>query len=424
MIVRNLKSFFFLLSRVRHSSDGRVLITNFCSLSALQIIGYVFPLITLPYISRVVGIEHFGEIAFATAVIAYFQAVVDWGFNFTATRDVARIKSDKAEVSRIYSEVFWARVFLCAISLAVLCILILLIPRFREISCLLCCRFLIVIGYVLYGDWLFQAIEKMKYITILNIVANTLFTISVFIFITEKEDYIYQPLLSSLGFVISGLIAFFVLVPAEGVRLKFVTSKNVFIALKTSSAVFINQAMPVISENLTVILLGFWGGAVANGKFDAGYKVIGVLERFILMLSRTFFPFLARRIDKHLFFFRLNLISAVFVTILAFVFAPFIIRILFSKEFYNAVLALRIISIAVVFSMLINVYGINYLLLQGYEKRLRNMTVMASVAGIVFAVPLLYYFSWVGAALTLVLTRAILGICVTVEAVRIQRKTA
>ena len=303
MIVRNLKSFFFLLSRVRHSSDGRVLITNFCSLSALQIIGYVFPLITLPYISRVVGIEHFGEIAFATAVIAYFQAVVDWGFNFTATRDVARIKSDKAEVSRIYSEVFWARVFLCAISLAVLCILILLIPRFREISCLLCCRFLIVIGYVLYGDWLFQAIEKMKYITILNIVANTLFTISVFIFITEKEDYIYQPLLSSLGFVISGLIAFFVLVPAEGVRLKFVTSKNVFIALKTSSAVFINQAMPVISENLTVILLGFWGGAVANGKFDAGYKVIGVLERFILMLSRTFFPFLARRIDKHLFFF-------------------------------------------------------------------------------------------------------------------------
>lgn len=109
---------------------------------------------------------------------------------------------------------------------------------------------------------------------------------------------------------------------------------------------------------------------------------------------------------------------------MAFVFAPFIIRILFSKEFYDAVLALRIISIAVVFSMLINVYGINYLLLQGYEKRLRNMTVMASVAGIVFAVPLLYYFSWVGAALTLVLTRAILGICVTVEAVRIQRKTA
>ena len=125
MIVRNLKSFFFLLSRVRHSSDGRVLITNFCSLSALQIIGYVFPLITLPYLSRVVGIENFGEIAFATAVIAYFQAVVDWGFNVTATRDVARIKSDKAEVSRIYSEVFWARVFLCAISLAVLCILIL-----------------------------------------------------------------------------------------------------------------------------------------------------------------------------------------------------------------------------------------------------------------------------------------------------------
>lgn len=94
------------VKQVKQSKDGKALIENFISLSALQIVGYIFPLITLPYISRVVGVSHFGDIAFATAIVMYFQTFVDWGYNFTATRDLARVRDDKNMVSTIYSTVF------------------------------------------------------------------------------------------------------------------------------------------------------------------------------------------------------------------------------------------------------------------------------------------------------------------------------
>ncbi|MBW9204039.1 flippase [Bacteroidales bacterium SW292] len=408
--------------RIKYSKEGKTLIENFISLSALQIIGYIFPLITLPYISRVVGVEHFGEIAFATSVVMYFQTFVDWGYNFTATRDIARIRNDKDTVSTIYSTVFWSRLFLCIISLSILTLLVLTVPLFQKVSLLLYFRFLVIFGYLFYADWLFQAIEKMKFITLLNITANLIFTVSVFIFIREREDYILQPLLTSLGFLIAGLIAFVWITPREGIRLKRIKIQDVFLSLRKSTDVFVNQAMPILYENLSVMLLGFWGGSTANGIFDAGNKLISVVLRFVQTLSRTFFPFLARRIDKHDFFAKLNLIVSISIAILLFFAAPFIINIFFSSEFVNAIIVLRIISLSIPFSTLINVYGVNYLIQQGEEKILRRITVSVSIIGIVLAFPLIYTYSWVGAALTLFLTRSILGISITVKAIKIKHQ--
>lgn len=410
------------VKQIKQSKDGKTLIENFVSLSALQIVGYIFPLITLPYISRVVGVSHFGDIAFATAIVMYFQTFVDWGYNFTATRDLARVRDDKNMVSTIYSTVFWSRLFLCIVSLVILTILILIIPAFRQVSLLLYFRFLVIFGYLFYADWLFQAIEKMKFITLLNITANLIFTISVFVFIREREDYILQPLLTSLGFLVSGLIAFLWIAPREGVKLKKIKFKEICKSLKYSADVFVNQAIPVLYENFSVMLLGFWGGSVANGIFDAGNKLISVVLRFVQTLSRTFFPFLARRIDKHDFFVRLNLFVSVSIALLLFIAAPFIIDIFFTEEFTNAVIVLRIISLSIPFSTLINVYGVNYLIQQGQEKILRQITVGVSLIGILISIPLIYFFSWIGAALTLALTRSMLGISITAKARKLKHR--
>lgn len=70
-----------LISRVKKSEDGSALASNFGYLMLLQIAGYVFPLITIPYLARVIGVEGFGKIAFAAAVIVWFQTVTDWGLS-------------------------------------------------------------------------------------------------------------------------------------------------------------------------------------------------------------------------------------------------------------------------------------------------------------------------------------------------------
>ena len=184
-----------LISRVKKSKDGSALASNFGYLMLLQIAGYVFPLITIPYLARVIGVEGFGKIAFAAAVIVWFQTISDWGFNYTATRDVARNRDNLEKVSRIFSNVLWARVLLMLISFVLLCTLTETIPYFKENQAILLVTFLLVPGHIMFPDWFFQAMERMKYITIFSLISKALFTVLVFVLIKEKQDYILQPLI-------------------------------------------------------------------------------------------------------------------------------------------------------------------------------------------------------------------------------------
>ena len=176
------------------NKDVKTLLENFFSLSVLRIIGYIFPLMTIPYLARVIGVDKFGELAFASSVIIFFITFIDYGFNYTATRDVARNKTNLKLVSKIYSTIMVARIILLIISFFVLLLLINLITILKENETILLLTFTYVIGYTLFPEWVFQAIEKMKFITIMNVISKSIFTILVFTIILNKDDYIYQPI--------------------------------------------------------------------------------------------------------------------------------------------------------------------------------------------------------------------------------------
>lgn len=104
-------------SRLIGSKDGKILVSNFLYLTLMQVAGFIFPLLTLPYLAKIIGTNGFGRIAFASAVIIWLQTISDWGFNYTATRNIARNRDDKQIVSKIFSSVFWARCVLMIFSL-------------------------------------------------------------------------------------------------------------------------------------------------------------------------------------------------------------------------------------------------------------------------------------------------------------------
>lgn len=407
-------------NKILANKDSRTLLTNFGYLSLLQIAGYVFPLITLPYLAKTIGIDSFGRIAFASAVVVWFQTVADWGFNYTATRDVAKNRDDKDKVSEIFSNVLWSRMLLAAMSFVLLLIAILLIPTFRESKDILLITFLLVPGHIMFPDWFFQALERMRYITVLNLFSKTLFTLAIFVFIKEKSDYILQPLFTSLGFVISGLVAMYLILYKWRIKLKKPKIKQIISTIKGSTDVFLNNIMPNLYNSFSVLLLGFYGGSVANGKLDAGGKFVGIAQQFMTVVSRSFFPFLARRIDKHELYVKLNLFLAAFISFGLFLVAPVTIKLFFTPEFYDAIIVLRIMALSVLFIALSNVYGTNYMIIQGHEKELRNITVVSSLIGFVLSFPLIYYFNFVGAAINITLTRGILGFSIMYRARRIK----
>ena len=233
-----------LLSRLRGSKDGRSLTSNFGYLLLLQISTYLFPIITIPYLARVIGVEGFGKIAFAAAIVLWLRTVTDWGFSLTATRDIARHKEDIEKVSEIFSNVFWAKCLLGTLSLILLTLGISFVPYFNENRVVLLATFLIIPGNILFPEWFFQAIEKMKFITVFNIVSKGIFTLMVFIFIKEKEDFILQPLFISLGFILSGIVSMYIIIVDWKIKILKPNLKKILQTIKNSSDVFINKFMP------------------------------------------------------------------------------------------------------------------------------------------------------------------------------------
>lgn len=410
------------IKSVRNNRDGKILVQNFAYLSLLQIAGYVFPLITMPYLARVIGVDGFGKIAFASAVMVWVQTIADWGFNFTATRDVAQNRENPQKVSEIFSNVLWARCVLMFLSFLFLVLLVIVFSKFRDNIDILLVSFLMVPGHILFPDWFFQAMERMKYITILNVISKLLFTIAVFIFIKDKGDYILQPLLTSLGFVVSGLIAFYYILVKWKVKLQKPSFKNIRLTIRKSTDVFLNNLMPNLYNSFSTVLLGVFGGDVANGKLDAGTKFVNIAQQFMSVLSRAFFPFLSRKLDKHHIYAKINIALSLSMSALLFLFSPLIIDWFFTAEFTDSIIVLRIMSISIFFLALSNIYGTNYMIIAGYERQLRNTTTVVSIIGFALSFPLIYFWGYIGAAITVTLTRGLLGASIMFRAKMLKTK--
>ena len=398
------------VKQLKQSKDGKVLVKNFAYLSLLQIIGYVFPLITIPYLARVIGVDGYGKIAFALSVIVYFQTFVDWGFSYTAVRDIAKNKENREIVSKIFSNVLFSKILLFGFATVIFAILVTFIPFLNENQEILWFTFLIIPGYILFPDWLFQAMEEMKYITLMNFFSKLIFTILIFVAIKEKSDYVIEPLLNACGMIVCGVTATIYALKKFGLKLSLPSLSECLLTIKSSTNMFISLFLPNLYTNFSVTLLGFVGGSVATGIYSSGKKFIDITDQFSNVLSRTFFPFLARRLDKHSLYVKISGTISVLMGLFLFLSADLLVDIFYTEEFSNAANIIRIMAIAPFFCFLMNTYGTNYLVLSGREDVLRNIILGCSVFGFVVSWFATVYLNYIGVAVTITLIWGIRGV--------------
>lgn len=417
-----ISSYLNFIKHVLHSKDGKTLTSNFAWLTVMQVAGYVFPLITLPYLARVIGVEGFGKLAFAGAVIVWMQTIADWGFNFTATRDVAKNREDWDKVSDIFSNVLFARCLLLVFSYVILFILILFVPKFYDARGVIWVSSLMLVGQILYPEWFFQAMERMKYITILGVAAKFFFTVAVFVFIHKPEDYILQPLFTSLGFIVSGIISLYFIFGRWGVKLKRPSFRTVLLTIRGGSDIFINNLMPNLYNSFSVVLLGLYGNQTMNGLYDAGKKIPTTAYNFIAVISRTFFPYLSRHNSKHTMYAKMYIGIAILVSLSLFFMSKPLILLFYGEDFLSSVPIMRLLSITLIFLALNSIYGTNYLLVNNYDKLFRNLTISASFVGFVIVFPLIKNYGYWGAAVTYIVSTLLIGVFPMVAAMHIKRR--
>ena len=146
--------------RKKITSDKKKLLKNWGALSFLQASNYLFPLITLPYIVRVLGPEKYGLVNFAAAFIGYLVTISDYGFNLSATKEISINRDNKTDINKIFSSVIFTKVFLGFLSVVFLVAIVHLFNIFYKNEELYYITFGIVVGNILFPQWFFQGVEK------------------------------------------------------------------------------------------------------------------------------------------------------------------------------------------------------------------------------------------------------------------------
>jgi len=158
------------------------------SLYLLQGVNYVLALAVLPYLIRVLGMEKFGLVAFAQSIAQYFTLFTDYGFNFTATRAIARNRDDSEAVSRIFSTVFVVKFILMMLGILVMTLAVATVPRLREHTIFFFVAYVAVAGNALFPTWYFQGTEQMRFISGIVSLARVLGAVALLLAVHRPSD--------------------------------------------------------------------------------------------------------------------------------------------------------------------------------------------------------------------------------------------
>lgn len=362
------------------TEDKKRLLSNFFSLSALQGINMILPLITLPYLVRVLGVENFGLINFALSIIMFFTIIVSFGFGLSATREISMNQENHQKVINIFSSVMIIQIILLILSFLILSILIFFIDRLNENTLLYYMSFGIVLGTVLFPTWFFQGMERMKYITYINVSFRVFFTALIFIFVKDEGDYIFVPILNSLSAILGGIYSLWLIYKLFDIKPiipKLDIIKKQFI---DSYHFFLSRVANDGSRYYATAIIGIYFGNIAVGYYSMVEKLFFAFMSLGGIVSQTIYPYMSR--TKDIIFFKKIFLSIILLSIIILIPTMY-----FNKELLLLVFNVEDIMLSKLFIIVFSgsIFGImsalvGYPLLAGfgYIKYANNSLIYAS----------------------------------------------
>ncbi len=387
---------------------------NISSLYILQFFNFLIPLITLPYLIRVLGADNYGLVVFSQAIITYFLIITDYGFNLSATKYIARHKEDDKLISEIVHSVYTVKFFLLLVCFIVLLLLIFFVPQVNEHKALYLLLYIQVVASVLSPNWLFQGLEKIKLLVVIMVFSKLPSVPAIFILINDKLDYlIYAGIISGTS-LIGGVVA-------AGVGRRLVAGSFQWVGLKAIKSVikngwhiFISNVAVSLYTNSNIIFLGVMANHSAVAFFEAANKVIKATHGLYTPISQSIYPHIAK-LRSNLqetpvkFIMRVLLLTVTIMGFIAIVFIAFsenIVLILFGQEFHSAVPVLQIMSVLPLLIGVSNIFGVQTMLTHGLSKEFSQILLLSGLVNIAIIIPLSYFYREIGAAIAVVSTES------------------
>lgn len=373
-------------------------------------IKWSFPLITYPYVARILGVEGMGQYNFVSAVIGYFALFASLEISTYAIRDGIQYREDKEKMSLFASQIFTINLLATIFAMVMLNLSILLIPRLKSVLWLLEINSITILANLMSIDWINNIYEDFRYIAIRNILVQLLSTILTFSFVHSAKDLSLYMVIMTFSGAAAGIINSIYV--RRYVYIKICMSKKLLQKHMKSIMIFWGGSIATsIYMNIDTLMLGFMKDDISIGLYSAATKITRMVLQLIVAVNVVLLPRLSLNADEKnnkLLQMDIGLIMPIGIGLYAT--SEMIIPIFCGLEYEKASLPMQILSISLIFSSLNNCLANQYIIPKGYEKLNLISTIVGASINFLLNIFFIYRWSHVGAALTTLISEIIVFI--------------
>lgn len=385
---------------------------NVASLSVVLAANTIIPLITLPYVTRTLGADTFGKVAFVQVVMTFVMLFTDYAFSWSAVRDVASARNDKRQLSRLFYSIWAAQWMLTAVAGLALSALALVLRIVNYEFMLFTIGFLaVVVGNTLFPLWFFQGLERMGEIALIQISTRLCSIPAIFLLVTKPEDALIVLGVQAGVAMLAGVFSLFYILRSDWVHYYQPSCADVASALRSGWTLFLSKIGISLYTTLAPLALGLVAGSTAVSYFSLADRIRAAGQSLLTPLANALFPRLSHLFDSDresanrlvVRGFSLTLLTASIISLGLFCLAGPAIHLLGGHEFESAKQVLQVLAVLPVLVGLSNVFGVQVMLANGRVRPFNLILAGAAIIGVIVIWPLSHWMGAVGAALSVVI---------------------
>lgn len=370
----------------------------------------IFPLITFPYVSRVLHVENIGIYNFCQSVISYFSLLAALGISTYAIREGARYRDNEEKMSLFASEVFSINFISTVFSYLILGVCILLVPRFNQYSSIMVALSISIMFTLIGSEWIFQIYEDYKYITIRGILFQFISLILMFVLVRNSSDlfaYVWITVISCSGANILNAVS-----RRKYCKIRLTINAKILTHLAPILVLFATSVATTIYTNADTTMLGFFSGNKSVGLYSVSTKIYTIVKQMLAAIIIVSIPRLSVYLgEKKIDYFNrtanqiLNALVVIVVPAMVGLIAlsKNIVFIIAGQEYVDANISLKILSVALLFSIFSWFYTSCILIPYRCENKVLMATIVAALVNIGLNFILIPTFQQNAAAFTTVI---------------------
>jgi PST family polysaccharide transporter len=399
---------------------GSSIFSDYFKIGFIQGLNYLIPLIIIPILVRLIGKENFGLVAYSQAFIAYFLLLINYSFDFTATRDLASLNGEKEKINKLFNEVFQTKLFLFIVSAVLFSVIVFSFPSFKKYALLHIVLFCSNLGWVFNQSWFFQGLRIFRIAVFLNLISKLILAAGVLLFVKHNEDVIKYAVVILISQLLLGVISLGYLVFRYKILWQWQGIVSIRQTLHNGASIFFSNIFTNLSTTSNLFLLSLLSSSMhAVANFAAGSKIIAIVVSIVITsFTISAYPYitkkLAARESDGFLSIQMSAWAALFIGIvvsgLLFLTSESVMLTIYGSEFKDAVTSYRILCFVPIPLFLNNVLSIGGMLNLKMDKMFFRLTAFSSTLSIVLNILLASNYGDKGTATAWLITEIFISI--------------